>query len=265
MSLSGLAWSRQGRHCASRPRSIRPARSSTFRCFETAGRLISKGSASFRTEVSPEARRARIARRVGSARAAKVALRRSGDMFLITPYLTYRLNTSRCLVNRGWQQGLTSKASALYYSYMNKPAKLRSTNPGTADGQMMYSLVRAAHVLETRLEQALEEVGLSLPKFGALSHLVKEGEPLSLSECATKMTCVRSNITQLVDRLEADGLVCRVEDPEDRRAVRAVVTPLGKERYAAGVRQVEKVQGEFAETLSGIDQGSLERVLSAIR
>jgi len=47
--------------------------------------------------------------------------------------------------------------------------------------------------------------------------------------------------------------------------VRAVVTPLGKERYAAGVRQVEKVQGEFAETLSGIDQGSLERMLSAIR
>jgi len=59
--------------------------------------------------------------------------------------------------------------------------------------------------------------------------------------------------------------VRRVEDPEDRRAVRAVVTPLGKERHAAGVRQVEKVQAEFAETLSGIDQGALERVLSAIR
>jgi hypothetical protein len=43
------------------------------------------------------------------------------------------------------------------------------------------------------------------------------------------------------------------------------VTPRGKERYAAGVRQVEKVQADFAETLSGIDPGSLERVLSAIR
>ena len=148
---------------------------------------------------------------------------------------------------------------------MNKPAKLRSRNPGTGDSQMMYSLVRAAHVLESRLEEALEQVGLSLAKFGALSHLVKEGEPLSLSECAMKMTCVRSNMTQLVDRLEADGLVRRVEDPEDRRAVRAAVTPLGKERYAAGARQVEKVQAEFAKTLSGIDHGSLERVLSAIR
>jgi len=148
---------------------------------------------------------------------------------------------------------------------MNKPAKLRSRNPGNADSQMMYSLVRAAHVLESRLEDALEQVGLSLPKFGALSHLVKEGEPLSLSECATKMTCVRSNMTQLMDRLEADGLVRRVEDPEDRRAVRAVATPLGKERYAAGVKQVEKVHAEFSETISSIDRGTLERVLSAIK
>ena len=148
---------------------------------------------------------------------------------------------------------------------MNKPAKLRSVSPGAGDGQMMYSLVRAAHALESRLEEALEQVGLSLAKFGALSHLVKEGEPLSLSECAMKMTCVRSNVTQLVDRLEADGLVRRVEDPEDRRAVRAVVTPHGKERYAAGARQVEKVQAEFAKTISGTDRNALERVLSALR
>ena len=147
---------------------------------------------------------------------------------------------------------------------MNKP-KLRSGKPGNADGQMMYSLVRAAHALESRLEDALEQVGLSLPKFGALSHLVKEGEPLSLSECANKMTCVRSNITQLVDRLEADGLVRRVEDPEDRRAVRAVATALGKERYAAGLRQVEKVQAEFDETISGVDRKALQRVLSAFK
>src|SRR2546428_11080686 len=51
-----------------------PARSSTLRCLETAGSVISNGSASSVTEASPEARRARIARRVGSASAAKVLL-----------------------------------------------------------------------------------------------------------------------------------------------------------------------------------------------
>jgi hypothetical protein len=56
-------------------RAISPARSSTLRCLETAGSLMSKGSARSMTVVSPKARRARIARRAGSARAAKVVLR----------------------------------------------------------------------------------------------------------------------------------------------------------------------------------------------
>ncbi len=60
-----VAASRHGRHWASRPRAIRPARSSTFRCFETAARLMSYGTASSVTEASPNARRARRPRRAG--------------------------------------------------------------------------------------------------------------------------------------------------------------------------------------------------------
>ena len=114
------------------------------------------------------------------------------------------------------------------------------------------------------MEVALVPVGLSLAKFGALTHLVEAGEPLSLSECAEKMTCVRSNITQLVDRLEADRLVRRIRDPEDRRVVRAAVTQSGIERQAAGAKEVEKVQAELFKRLGGIPQGALRRALSAV-
>ena len=71
---AGRARSRHGRHCASRPRVISPARSSTFRCRDTAGRLIANGAASSVTVASPRASRSRIARRVGSDRAANVLL-----------------------------------------------------------------------------------------------------------------------------------------------------------------------------------------------
>ena len=153
----------------------------------------------------------------------------------------------------------------LYCAYMNKrrvPAKGRPAKPAT--GQVMQSLVHAAHAVENRVEEALQAVGLSSPKFVALTHLVRAGETLSLSECATKMTCVRSNITQLVDRLEAEGLVRRVDHPNDRRGVLAEVTPLGRERQAAGARAVEKVESEFARTLSAVDHGALLRALSAM-
>jgi len=129
----------------------------------------------------------------------------------------------------------------------------------------MFALLRSAGALERRLEEALAEVGLSLPKYGALTHLVKDGEPLSLGECAARMTCVRSNITQLMDRLEADGLVQRVEDPNDRRAVRAAITPMGVKRQAAGAQQVERVREQFSKTLTGVDQSALKRVLAALQ
>src|SRR4051812_2295702 len=62
---SCAASNRHGRNWASRPRLIKPARSSTLRCLETACSVISNGSASSFTVASPVANRARIARRVG--------------------------------------------------------------------------------------------------------------------------------------------------------------------------------------------------------
>jgi DNA-binding MarR family transcriptional regulator len=140
------------------------------------------------------------------------------------------------------------------------PARARAV----ATDEVMFSLMHAAGAVERRLEEALGQVGLSMPKFGALTHLVRAGGPVSLGECAAKMTCVRSNITQLVDRLEADGLVRRVDDPGDRRGVKALVTPLGIESQAAGARLVEQVQKEFAKSISGVDRGALARALDAI-
>jgi DNA-binding MarR family transcriptional regulator len=148
---------------------------------------------------------------------------------------------------------------------MNKSAQAQRDSRAPSVDEVMRSLLEAAHSVENRYEDALGKVGLSSPKFSALTHLALAGKPLSLSECAERMTCVRSNITQLMDRLEADGLVRRLEDPSDRRAVRAALTSLGVERQAAGAKEVEKVQKEFARTLSGIDQVALRRALEAIK
>src|ERR1700727_169424 len=67
--------SRRGRFVPSTRRTISPASSSTFRCWEIAGCVISNGSANSLTVASPLARRERIARRVGAAKAEKAASR----------------------------------------------------------------------------------------------------------------------------------------------------------------------------------------------
>jgi DNA-binding MarR family transcriptional regulator len=139
----------------------------------------------------------------------------------------------------------------MYYSDMNDA--------------IAVTLIHAAHRVEARLEKALAGVGLSGAKFGALSVLVTQDEPISLSELAEQLTCVRSNVTQLVDRLEADGLVNRTDDPADRRAVRAEVTALGRKRHAAGATVVNTVLQDVAQQLSAVDAQVLKRALDAVQ
>jgi DNA-binding MarR family transcriptional regulator len=140
----------------------------------------------------------------------------------------------------------------------------RLKSPRVNADQVMFSLLGAAHALEDRLELALGGVGLSMSKLGVLTQLVETGEPLALSELAARLSCVRSNMTQLVDRLEADGLVRRVDDVTDRRSVRAVVTKLGEERQAVGARELERVREEFSAALPLPDRAALAKALAAL-
>ena len=75
-----------------------------------------------------------------------------------------------------------------------------------------YRLLWGLKHIEERFEAALEPIGLSLAKFGALANLVEAGEALPLRTLAERCACVRSNMTQLVDRLEAEKLVVRAEE-----------------------------------------------------
>jgi DNA-binding MarR family transcriptional regulator len=120
-------------------------------------------------------------------------------------------------------------------------------------------------MVEAGLEASLEPLGLSLPKFLALSQLAAAGEPLPLSTLAERRACVRSNITQLIDRLEADHLVRRSDDPRDRRSVRAELTEEGRSRYQAGLQALLSAERDLFAPLSTSQVDQLFELLSALR
>src|SRR5579864_8907234 len=98
----------------------------------------------------------------------------------------------------------------------------------------LFGVLHASSVLESRVEARLSEVGLSLAKLAALHQLTEAGDSLPLGQLADRLSCVKSNVTQLVDRLEADGLVNRTGDPNDRRSRIAVLTDAGRSAFARG-------------------------------
>ena len=130
--------------------------------------------------------------------------------------------------------------------------------------QLLSSVLHVAAEVQSRLEASLAPTGLSLAKLGALRHLAESNEPLPLGHLAERIACVKSNVTQLVDRLEADGLVQRLPDPADRRSVRARITDLGMERYNAGLAALNTAENSLVEELAESDQKTLNQLLARL-
>lgn len=129
---------------------------------------------------------------------------------------------------------------------------------------LLSTIMHVSALVQDRLEAALVPSGLSLAKLGALRHLAEAEEPLPLGQLAERIACVKSNVTQLVDRLEADGLVRRVPDPEDRRSVRAAVTDAGRDRYLAGFQLMLEAEEKLVAELAQGDQHTLRELLDRL-
>ena len=130
---------------------------------------------------------------------------------------------------------------------------------------MAFLMMGAVHQMEAHLESALGRIGLSLAKFRVLSQLVEAREPVPLSSLAERCSCVRSNMTQLVDRLEAEKLVERVSDPGDRRSVLAALTPEGRARHDEGARVLAEAEREVFERIPEADRESLVRLVQLLK
>jgi DNA-binding MarR family transcriptional regulator len=114
----------------------------------------------------------------------------------------------------------------------------------------LLSLLHTAYAAQAEVESQLSVVGLSLPKLLALKALADAGDSLPLGQLADRLSCVKSNITQLVDRLEADGLVARRPDPKDRRARLAVLTAAGRKACQDGSRIQQESERKLLTTLT---------------
>ena len=129
----------------------------------------------------------------------------------------------------------------------------------------LFAVLHAANSLEARVESRLAEIGLSLPKLAALHQLSQAGDSLPLGQLAERLACVKSNVTQLVDRLEADGFVTREADPSDRRSRLAVITESGKSAYQKGSQIRQQSEREIFGALTREEADSLNALLSKLQ
>ena len=91
----------------------------------------------------------------------------------------------------------------------------------------LYDLVKESFLLlDFGDRRFLEAYGLTVPRYYALNHIAAD-PGLSPSRLSNRMFCDKSNITRLLQGLEADGYVERRAHEHDGRLHRLYLSPAG--------------------------------------
>jgi DNA-binding MarR family transcriptional regulator len=132
-------------------------------------------------------------------------------------------------------------------------------------------LLRAYRLLLDEVERGLrDEVGLSFPLWEVLVVLDQASDDrLRMAEVTRRMCVSKSNVTQLIDKLEKQSLVERELSRTDRRLVYATLTARGRRAAEQGTEIFNSAANEhFARfmTKSEIDKivSGLAKVTAAL-
>ena len=134
--------------------------------------------------------------------------------------------------------------------------ELKQTRPfASLHEEVVLSMLRTADQLAVPMNDVLREANLSLSQYNVLRILRGAGpDSLPCGEISDRMVRRDPDLTRLLDRLEARGLVARSRDTTDRRIVRASITKEGLNLLAS---LDEGVQTTIKKTLSHMSKERL--------
>lgn len=131
-----------------------------------------------------------------------------------------------------------------------------------------YNHYRIIHDIYVLLDDGDRHVfmqfNLTPSQYGVLRLLDAE-DAQRLTTLSDRLLCARSTITRIIDQLERDGLARRIDDADDRRAQRVMLTAEGQ----ALLRRVrifhEESLGQRMSVLSSAEHQQLQTLLARLR
>jgi DNA-binding MarR family transcriptional regulator len=136
-----------------------------------------------------------------------------------------------------------------------------SGRPGPDLG-IVDGLVQLSFLMQEILGQAAARHDLSVAQLRLLG-VLRDREP-GMQELARYLKLDKSSVTGLVDRAERRGLVRRVADPQDGRAVRVASTARGQDLAARGAEEVGRQVAVLVRGLPEADRSRLSELASAV-
>ncbi|WP_433684447.1 MarR family winged helix-turn-helix transcriptional regulator [Nocardia sp. CA-119907] len=121
-------------------------------------------------------------------------------------------------------------------------------------------------IAQRDIEAVFGAHGLQRGEFDVLAALRRSGEPFELnpSVLADTLMMSRAGMTGRLDRLESAGLVRRIADAADRRAVRVALTEAGRALIDKVVTAHTENETRILSVLSAQDRNDLDRIVRVL-
>jgi DNA-binding MarR family transcriptional regulator len=133
-----------------------------------------------------------------------------------------------------------------------------------ADESLSEAFGAVARQLRQVSREALAPWEITPSQYRAVATLVRHG-PMRLSELSERLRIAARSTTEVVDALQAHGLVRRDPDPHDRRATLVRLTEHGSD-VASAIRATRDAGAEvFFSRLPAADRADLSRILRTLR
>ncbi|MGH3275678.1 MAG: MarR family winged helix-turn-helix transcriptional regulator [Streptosporangiaceae bacterium] len=124
------------------------------------------------------------------------------------------------------------------------------------------AILHAAHRVRTGADARLRERGLSLPSYKLLKALAQAD--LSMREASQALHLSPRTVTDMIDSLEARGLVTRTPHPTDRRVTLLHLTPPGARQLADAAVGADQARAAAISALSADDRRTLRTLLDKV-
>ncbi len=127
-------------------------------------------------------------------------------------------------------------------------------------------LLTCTQLIERRVRSGLrEEFGTTLPRFDLMAQLERHPSGLKMNELSRLLMVTGGNITAIVDQLEKEGQVERLDDSADRRAFRIRLTRSGEKSFLEMARAHEQWVVELLSGLSRKEHDELLKLLAKLK
>src|SRR4051794_18578444 len=134
--------------------------------------------------------------------------------------------------------------------------------PEALAARLGFLLSSAPHRFHERADAELAPLGIQIRHFGALNALA--GGVPSQRELADRLNVSGPVVVEMVDALEARGLVERRRDPADRRSNTLTVTPAGQAALATAAERLSAANKELTAPIGQEGDRELRRLLQTL-